>query len=197
MEESISNKQILEQWKIGPTWTLFLDRDGVVNQRKIGSYIMVPDEFEFIPGVLQAFSVAAKLFDKIIIVTNQQGIGKGIMTADALSQIHEHMNSLVTEHHGRIDAVYFSPHLAETNHPMRKPNPGMAIQAAKDFPSISFKRCIMLGDSDTDMQFARTLGMKTVFIGSPEEIEMGTNLFDISYPTFSDFIKDLNAVVVI
>ncbi|MPL97757.1 Histidine biosynthesis bifunctional protein HisB [bioreactor metagenome] len=197
MSESINNKLLLQQWKINDSWTLFLDRDGVVNQRKIGGYITVVDEFEFLPGTLQATASASRVFGKIIVVTNQQGIGKGLMTEEQLKQIHDHMISKVIESAGRIDKVYFSPYLAETNHHTRKPNPGMAMQAARDFPQISFKRSIMLGDSASDMEFARSLGMKTIFIGNPEEMDMSENQFDLCYPSFSDFMKDLNAVLVI
>lgn len=197
MTDSINNKPTLQQWKINNSWTLFLDRDGVVNQRKIGGYITVVDEFEFIPGTLQAIANASKIFGNIIVVTNQQGIGKGLMTVEQLQQIHDFMISKVNESLGRIDKVYFSPYLAETNHHTRKPNPGMAVQAAMDFPQISFKRSVMLGDSASDMEFARSLGMKTVFIGNPEEMEITQSQFDMFYPSFSDFIKDLNAVLVI
>ena len=107
------------------------------------------------------------------------------------------MISIVIENGGRIDGVYFSPHLAETNHHTRKPNPGMAMMAANDFPEISFKRSIMLGDSASDMLFARSIGMHTVFIGDPEEMDMNETHFDVHYPSFSDFVKDLNAILVI
>ena len=197
MSETLTNKQILQQWKINSTWSLFLDRDGVINERKIGGYITMIDEFEFISGSLQAITLASKVFGKIIVVTNQQGIGKGLMTVEQLNQIHDYMTGKVLETGGRIDGVYFSPHLAETNHHTRKPNPGMAMLAANDFPDISFKRSIMLGDSASDMVFARSLGMKTVFIGNPEELEINNTHFDLHYPSFSDFIKDLNALLVI
>lgn len=197
MEDLTNKKQLLEQWKITGNWTLFLDRDGVVNQRNIGGYITVVDEFEFLPGVLQAISLASKIFGKIIVVTNQQGIGKGIMSDEQLLQVHQHMIERISEANGRIDKVYYSPFLAETNHHSRKPNPGMAIQAAKDFPQISFKRSIMLGDSASDLEFAKSVGMKAVFIGNPEEMGIVENQFDLSYDSFSDFMKDLNAAVVI
>jgi len=197
MSESKTNKQIIQQWKINASWSLFLDRDGVINERKIGDYITMVDEFEFISGSLQALTLAAKFFGKIVVVTNQQGIGKGLMTVEQLNQIHEFMISKVIENGGRIDGVYFSPHLAETNHHTRKPNPGMAMMAANDFPEISFKRSIMLGDSASDMLFARSIGMHTVFIGDPEEMDMNETHFDVHYPSFSDFVKDLNALLVI
>ncbi|HPS82950.1 MAG TPA: HAD family hydrolase [Bacteroidales bacterium] len=197
MEDLTNKKQLLEQWKITGSWTLFLDRDGVVNQRKIGGYITVVDEFEFLPGVPQAIAFASKIFGKIIVVTNQQGIGKGLMTEEQLRQIHDHMLEKIAENNGRVDKVYYSPFLAETNHHSRKPNPGMAMQAAKDFPQISFKRCVMLGDTASDMEFARSVGMKSVFIGNPEEMGIADNQFDLDYPSFSDFMKDLNAVLVI
>lgn len=197
MEDLTNKKKLLEQWKINNSWTLFLDRDGVVNERKIGGYITVVDEFEFMPGVLQAIALASKMFGQIIIVTNQQGIGKGLMTEDQLQQIHDHMVERIAESNGRIDKVYYSPYLAETNHHSRKPNPGMAMQAARDFPQISFKRSIMLGDTGSDMEFARSVGMKSVFIGNPDEMGIAGNLFDLDYISFSDFMKDLNAILVI
>ncbi|NLL27554.1 MAG: HAD family hydrolase [Bacteroidales bacterium] len=196
MSDLINYKNIIQQWNINESWTLFLDRDGVINQRKIGGYITMIDEFEFTPGALQALANANKIFGKIIVVTNQQGVGKGIMTDDDVKQIHEHMISIVEKHNGRIDAVYYSPFLAELNHQSRKPNPGMAFQAAKDFPEINFKRCIMLGDAPTDMEFANSVGMKSVFIGNPEEFDLSSKSFDISYPSFLDFIKDLMALCV-
>lgn len=196
MNDLNTMRKILQEWRIDQTWSLFLDRDGVINQRKIGSYIMVSDEFEFIPGVLQAFAAASRLFRRIVVVTNQQGIGKGLMSEDALAQIHDFMIEKVGQTGGRIDRIYHSPHLDTENHPNRKPNPGMAVQAARDFTDISFKRSIMLGDSVTDMQFARNLGMKCVFIGNPDELDLGAHLFDLAMPSFSDFMKELNVIYV-
>jgi HAD superfamily hydrolase (TIGR01662 family) len=119
------------------------------------------------------------------------------MTESQLTQIHDYMVNKVTECNGRIDKIYHSPHMAESNHHLRKPNPGMAMKAAKDFPEISFKRSVMLGDSLSDMEFAQSVGMKAVFIGNPEEMGLISSLFDLDYASFFDFIKDLNSLDVI
>lgn len=149
---------------IDRSWTLFLDRDGVINKRLPGDYVRRWEEFEFLPGVLDAVPLLAHLFGTIVIVTNQQGIAKGFYTADDLQQIHHRMLDRIQQVGGRIDRVYFSPHASAENHPTRKPGTGMALQAKEDFPQIDFSKSIIVGDSVSDLQFGRNAGMKTVFV---------------------------------
>lgn len=144
-------------------WTLFLDRDGVINRRIIGDYVKRIEDFQFLPGVLNAMSVFAKHFKTIIIVTNQQGIGKGLMTEGELNQIHNYMISEITKAGGRVDSIYHSPFLASSNSSMRKPEIGMAVKAKADFQHIDFAKSIMVGDSLSDMQFGKNAGMTTVY----------------------------------
>ncbi|MEI7981828.1 MAG: phosphatase, partial [Bacteroidota bacterium] len=80
---------ILLNLKIDHTWTLFLDRDGVINRRIVGNYAKSCDQFEFIPGVLDAIRQFSLIFGKIIVVTNQQGIGKGLMSREDVTAIHQ------------------------------------------------------------------------------------------------------------
>jgi histidinol-phosphate phosphatase family protein len=197
MEKENYTVEIMKSWKLDRSWTLFLDRDGVINRRKIGGYISMIDEFEFLPDVLNAFSLISPLFKKIIVVTNQQGIGKGLITEQTVHQIHDYMIDAISNSKGRIDRVYFSPYLASKNHVSRKPNTGMAVQAANDFPEITFKKSIMVGDSRSDMQFARTLNIKAVFIGNPEENNISDNDFDICFPSFYEFAKEIYNIFVI
>lgn len=151
---------------IDKNWTLFLDRDGVINKRLSGDYVKNIEEFEFLEGVKECLPMLNKIFDRIIVVTNQQGIGKGIMTEYDLYKVHQFMLFEIEKSGGKIDAVYFSPFKAEENHPMRKPNTGMALKAKEDFPDIEFEKSIMVGDSESDMEFGKRCGMKTVFIGN-------------------------------
>lgn len=151
------------------SWTLFLDRDGVINRRIVDSYVMSPSEFEFLPGVIDSMTYLSTVFSRIIVVTNQQGIGKGLMTHDDLHSIHSKMIRTVTLHGGRIDNVYYCPNLAHENPLCRKPNPGMALQAQKDYPEIDFKTSIMVGDSVSDIQFGNQLGMYTVRIAKKSD----------------------------
>ena len=150
-------------------WTLFLDRDGVINERLHGDYVKTPDEFKFIDGVLRAISKLAKTFDRIIVVTNQQGIGKGLMTVDDLTIIHDLMISEIEKAGGRIDSIYFCPHLEEENSPCRKPNTGMAMLAQQDYPEIDFRKSIMVGDGLHDMEFGRQSGMITAYLGADHD----------------------------
>lgn len=151
---------------IDKSWTLFLDRDGVINPEKDNDYILHVGEFSFYDGVLEAMPVFNRLFGTIVMVTNQKGIGKGLMTTEDLAGIHNYMVREITAHGGRVDNIYFAPDLdsAAIN---RKPNPGMAFQAKADFPQIDFRKSVMVGNKLTDMQFGRNAGIAhTVFLAT-------------------------------
>lgn len=175
-------------WKVDKSWTLFLDRDGVINKRIPGDYVKTIEEFHFLPGVPKAIAQLSKIFGRIIVVTNQQGIGKGLYTREDLLAVHDHMMAGIEKAGGRIDAIYYAPQLASENSPMRKPGTGMAQKAKKDFPEIDFARSIMAGDSASDMEFASGSGMKAVFIGenAMNKIPCDTCLTDL--PGFAKFI---------
>ena len=149
---------------IDNTWTLFLDRDGVINKRIFGSYITNPHEFEFLPGVLESIKYFSSIFNRIIIVTNQQGVGKGIMTEPELIDLHKYMVSEITNVGGNIDSIYYCTELAEKPNSCRKPSIKMAQNALSDYPDIDFSKSIMVGDSKSDIEFGNNAGMKTVFI---------------------------------
>jgi len=156
----------LKDLNINKNWTLFLDRDGVINKKLDNDYVKHWIDFEFLDGALDALKILNSKFDRIIIVTNQQGIGKGFYRTEDVELIHKNMIYEINYLGGRIDKVYFSPYLDELNHPTRKPGIGMALAAQKDFPGIDFSRSIIVGDSMTDMEFGRTTGMTTVFISA-------------------------------
>jgi histidinol-phosphate phosphatase family protein len=152
-------------WSIDRSWTLFLDRDGVINKRIVGDYVKTVEAFAFLPGIPEAIARLSNQFGRLIVVTNQQGIGKGLYTSEDLNRIHDYMLARIKQYGGHIDAVYHSPNLAQENSPLRKPGIGMALQAKADFPEIDFMRSIMIGDSESDMEFARNAGMQGVFVG--------------------------------
>ena len=158
-------------------WTLFLDRDGVINERLPGKYISTWAQFEFTSNALAAIKIFNKIFGKIIIVTNQQGIGKGLMTDKDLNSIHKKMENTILKAGGRIDGIYYCPDLKTVKNNCRKPNPAMALQAQKDFPGIDFQQSIIVGDSISDIVFGQQLKMYTVFIqGKKEEAEASKQL---------------------
>lgn len=152
------------------TWSLFLDRDGVINRQIKGDYVRSFDQFEWLPGSLETIVSGAAVFGRIFIVTNQQGIGKGLMTITDLEDIHRQLVDTVSRAGGRIDKVYYSPYLAAEQHPFRKPEIGMALQAKMDFPEVDFEKSIMVGDSASDILFGKKAGMKTVLIHEKPEL---------------------------
>ena len=185
------SKPSIDFGKIDKTWTLFLDRDGVINVDKDGSYIFHPDEFIFTEGGPGIFKKLADRFDRIVIVTNQRGVGRGLMTEATLHDIHQHMINQITDAGGRIDAIYYCTSI-HNDHPERKPNPGMAVRAKLNFPDIDLNRSIMLGNNLSDMHFGRNAGMYTVFIRStrPQQ-EFPHPEIDLAFPTLEDFVKAL------
>ena len=178
------------QLNIDPNWTLFLDRDGVINHRLPGDYVKRPDEFEFLPGVEKAIAHFSGLFKRIVVVTNQQGIGKGLMTAADLEVVHNLMLDALNTAGGRIDKVYFCPELAAGNPLCRKPNPGMGLQAKQDFPEINFEKSLMVGDSISDMEFGRNLNMTTVWIQS-DIPDQAPDSVDFTLPSLSVLAEKL------
>jgi len=142
--------------------TLFLDRDGVINVKLDGQYVKNTEEFEFMIGAETAISKLSKIFNRIVIVTNQQGIAKGIMSDNDLGFLHEYMLLELKKNGGVIDKVYYCPHLAAENCNCRKPNPGMIQQAIIDYPDIKIEDSYLIGDSDTDILAGNKMGLITV-----------------------------------
>ena len=173
--------------KIDKTWTLFLDRDGVINTRLVDDYVKNINEFEFMPGVLDAFRIFAEKFGKIIIVTNQQGVGKGLMTMQDVELVHKFMLKEIENQKGRVDAIYVCPQLKSDPDNFRKPSPKMAYMAQHDFPEIDLDKSIMIGDMNSDLEFGKNCGMYTVFIGN-EPIKIKP---DDKYETLLEFARIL------
>jgi len=169
---------------IDKTWTLFLDRDGVINKLIEDGYVKSWGNFEFLPGVLEAIRLLSQIFGKIIIVTNQRGISRKLVTTEDLDEIHALMLKEIENAGGRIDKIYYCPHLVEDDCDCRKPKTGMPLQAKKDFPGIDFSKSVIVGDSRNDMEMGQRLGMTTVFIGT-------SIAFDSCYASLISFAGDM------
>lgn len=166
---------------------LFLDRDGVINVRIYGGYVRTPDELVFLPGAIDAISLFSKHFDHIFVVTNQQGIGKGLMSEDDLEAVHKKLIDAVAHAGGHITRIYHCPSRKEAHDFCRKPNIGMALQAHRDYPEINLKNSVMIGDAVTDMLFGRRSGMHTVLVGEwPEIAHQQPHLVDYRFPALAD-----------
>lgn len=146
-------------------WTLFLDRDGVINQEKHDHYILNPREFKFYEGVPEALARLSRRVGRIVVVTNQRGVGKGWMTEADLRDIHQHMTNAIESAGGRIDRIYYCTSL-DNRHPDRKPNPGMAYRAQQEFPDIDPQRTLMVGNKHSDMLFGRNAGFYTCYVST-------------------------------
>jgi D-glycero-D-manno-heptose 1,7-bisphosphate phosphatase len=174
--------------------TLFLDRDGVINRRKPGDYVRNISEFGFENGAVEAIDRLSVFFEKIIIVTNQQGVGKGWMTEAELTEIHQF---LIEKSGEKIAVALHCPHLKIDLCSCRKPESGMAFQAKKLFPEISFSESWMVGDSASDIEFGQKLGMKTVWIdGKQEDFEKITQLSpDFKFHSLAAFAQNFQTLI--
>lgn len=178
----------IKDWKIDKTWTLFLDRDGVINERIWGGYVTDRSEFNFLPEVKDAIKGFSRHFGLIIVVTNQQGIGKGIMDERNLFDVHNYMCDEVYKYGGKIDKCFFAPNLKGAEDDIRKPNPDMGLMAKAEFPQIDFSNSVMIGDTDTDIQFGRNLGMKTVRMITDEPVNVSA---DAEVKSLMEFLNEL------
>ena len=156
---------------IDNSWTLFLDRDGVINFERNNDYVKAWEEFKFYDESIKALPLLAAKFTTIVITTNQKGVGRGIMTDESLQTIHHNMVSAIVKMGGRIDHIFYCTDL-DNESINRKPQPGMALQAKEKFPSIDFTKSIMVGNRTSDMEFGRNAGLHTVFLATthPETV---------------------------
>jgi histidinol-phosphate phosphatase family protein len=141
---------------IDSSWTLFIDRDGVVNEEKQLDYVHKWSEFKFYEGVKKAFEIFNQKFGTIVMITNQRGVAKGLTKLADLQLIHKNMLQEIEDAGGRINRIYFCTDMESEN---RKPNAGMGLQAMKDFPKIDLSKSIMIGNTLSDMKFGRNLGV--------------------------------------
>lgn len=144
---------------------VFFDRDGIVNRRIYCGYVTSIDEFIFLEDFFPLFEFVRKHGYLTVLITNQQGVGKGLMTDSDLDNIHEFMQQqLAQKTGGKFDAIYSCTDLAAAQSFRRKPNPGMLLEAAKDW-GINLAESWMIGDSISDVQAGKSAGTKTILVG--------------------------------
>lgn len=172
--------------------TLFLDRDGILNVQIVGGYVRRLEEFVLVNGVLTAMQWLRPKFRRLIVVTNQQCVGKRLCTMEDIDEIHRRMRVTFEENMTPLDAVYCCPHRADAGCGCRKPAIGMALQAKADFPDLDFADSVMVGDSLTDMQFAVNAGIQPVHVGAqhPGEYEEIARITTMHYRNLLDFAKN-------
>ncbi|MGC8659304.1 MAG: D-glycero-alpha-D-manno-heptose-1,7-bisphosphate 7-phosphatase [Desulfomonilaceae bacterium] len=168
---------------------IFLDRDGVIN-RKLPEdhYVRRPSEFELLPEVLKALAIFRDIGFALVVVTNQRGIARGMMTFDDLDIVHNFMKTLFKDAGLHIDGLYYCPHDKTDYCYCRKPAPGMILEAAKNL-DIDLGSSFMVGDSKSDVKAGKNAGVKSVLI-SPSGDPMGADMVFRSLLAFAEFLRD-------
>ncbi|MEK7464443.1 MAG: HAD family hydrolase [Patescibacteria group bacterium] len=138
---------------------LFLDRDGVICA-ELGRYRLLKDGFELMPGIKSVIHAAKEHGYKVVVVTNQPQISKGLLSEVELHKLHNEMERLLDH---ELDAVYHCPHVDADNCDCRKPKAGMFRQAAQDL-NIDCTQSILVGDGDKDVLAGQAVGCKTIFV---------------------------------
>jgi D-glycero-D-manno-heptose 1,7-bisphosphate phosphatase len=174
---------MISSWGVDSTWSLFLDRDGVINERIWDGYVLNYNQFQFRDGTLEAFSRFKTIFKYTFIVTNQQCVGKGIITFEELESIHSKMCDQIIENQGEITDIFIATEIKNSAPFRRKPSTLMGQEAKEKYLDLDFAKSIMIGDTDSDIQFGKDLGMKTVRVMSKEkkEIEADVNITDLKH----------------
>jgi D,D-heptose 1,7-bisphosphate phosphatase len=147
---------------------VFFDRDGIVNFREVGGYIQTPENFHICEDFIASLKCAKKNGFLAVLVTNQQGIGKGVMTAEQLDKLHSYMQEKLKAETGyKFDAIYYCPDLKNTGSKCRKPEPGMLLKAAEEL-DIDLSKSWMIGDRPSDILAGKAAGTKTILVGLQE-----------------------------
>ena len=146
--------------------TVFLDRDGVINKKLEGRYVTNFNEFFFIENSVLAINKLHEIFKRILVVTNQQGIGKGIMSEDDLHLLHKQMQRALNPDFNLIDKIYFCPCLEGVDCKCRKPKIGMLENAKLDYPAIEIENSFLVGDSESDIIAGKNFGLNTVKVSN-------------------------------
>jgi D-glycero-D-manno-heptose 1,7-bisphosphate phosphatase len=141
---------------------IILDRDGVINFDS-DLYIKSPDEWRPIPGSLDAIARLTQWGWRVVVATNQSGVGRGLFEMDTLNAIHDKMVRAVSHAGGRIDAIFFCPHTNSDKCACRKPKPGMFKEIAQRF-NVDLNGVPAIGDSLRDLQAARTVGAQPMLV---------------------------------
>lgn len=177
-------------------WCLFLDRDGVINRRIVGDYVRTTRQWEYLPGALQALRLLSEWAPRIVIVTNQRGVARGLVSPKDLYSIHARLLEDVATIGARVDAIRVCPHLETDGCLCRKPLPGLALSWLAVNREVNPARSVMVGDSASDMSMAANLAAVTgscvrVLIDDRSEATTTGVETDFRFPTLLDYARDV------
>lgn len=151
--------------------SIFLDRDGVINEKLEGDYVKKWEEFKFLHGAIEGIKMANDKKIPVYLITNQSGIGRGKMTYEDFVLVHKQMFEEMALKGAHLDDVFVCPHAPEENCSCRKPKPGMIFQAKGKYPEIDLKNSWFIGDSDIDVEAGRSAGCHTYKIKKNESLK--------------------------
>jgi D-glycero-D-manno-heptose 1,7-bisphosphate phosphatase len=196
-EVSLSTRHGLPNSK--PHRTVFLDRDGVINRKMPeGQYVTGWQHFELLPGVPESIVRLNQAGLRVLVVTNQRGIALGLYSVADVEHIHQQLQLRLSSLDAHVDGFYFCPH-DKRECTCRKPLPGLFEQAQADFPDIDAGSSLIIGDSLSDIEFGRNIGMYTIFLEGDEYARQhqkpGTQravaLADNCFATLPDAVESL------
>jgi len=175
--------------RAGREWCLFVDRDGVMNRRVVGDYVRNWEDFEWLSGARLALVTLREWAPHIVVVTNQQGVGKGVMSADDLAAIHQHIQSELAVDNVTIDAFQVCPHLESAHCACRKPRPGLVLEWLRQNPRSEPSLSIMVGDSQSDLEAAVNI---EAAVGGCSSVQIGRyvgvgGIADACFDSLRDF----------
>ena len=150
--------------------TVFLDRDGVINRQR-SDYVKSWDEFELLPGAIDAIGRLSGTGRDVIILTNQSAIGRGLVTRKTVDGVHERLSALVTARGGQIKAFLVCPHAPEEACTCRKPAPGLFIRAEQEL-SVDLSAAVMIGDQVSDVEAATAAGCESILVDPLRELKL-------------------------
>ena len=169
---------------------IILDRDGVINVDS-GQYIKSPEEWKPIPGALEAIARLNQWGWRVVVATNQSGIGRGLFGMDTLNAINDRMVRSLAQAGGRLDGIFFCPHAADSTCDCRKPKPGMFLEIAERF-NVDLKGMPVVGDSLRDLQAGVAVGCKPYLVKTGKGSKTA---IDPDLPEGTEIFPDLAAVV--
>ncbi|HMN61126.1 MAG TPA: HAD family hydrolase [Anaerolinea sp.] len=136
---------------------IFFDRDGVIIENR-DDYVRSWEDVALIPGALEALAIASSGRWKLVVISNQAGIGKGLISPSTADEINRRLVEIIQQHGGRIDGVYICPHTNQDHCECRKPRPGLILRAAHDL-NINLSASLLIGDALSDIQAGQNAGL--------------------------------------
>ncbi|HEX5167296.1 MAG TPA: D-glycero-beta-D-manno-heptose 1,7-bisphosphate 7-phosphatase [Thermomicrobiales bacterium] len=141
---------------------VFLDRDGVLNENR-DQYVRSWEEFSFLPGTFAALRGLNTLDLPVVVITNQAGVGRGLIPEERIDEIHQRMAAEIARQGARIEQIYWCPHTTQDDCDCRKPKPGLLLRAAEQL-GIDLAASVFVGDAETDVEAGKRAGCRTVLV---------------------------------